>query len=162
MNEIFKLSDHIHFLPVVHGCASFSREIRNNILSEKCDCLAVALPPEFQTSVEEGIDLLPQITLSTQQETDGGLNYIPIDPSQPLIAGLRVAKQEGISRQFIDWSTTNYETRHTNFPDTFSLRKVSYEKLSSTLLLTVKPPKAESQHYWRTCWMAYQLSLIHI
>ena len=162
MNDIFKLSDKIHFLPVVHGCGSFSREIRNRILSEKCNCLAVALPPEFQTSVEQGIDLLPQITLSTQQETDGGLNYVPIDPSQPLIAGLRVAKQEGISRQFIDWSSTDYETRHTNFPDTFSLRKVSYEKLSSTLLLTVKPPKTESQHYWRACWMAYQLHCLEM
>ena len=78
MDDIFKLSDKIHFLPVVHGCGSFSREIRNRILSEKCNCLAVALPPEFQTSVEQGIDLLPQITLSTQQETDGGLNYVPI------------------------------------------------------------------------------------
>jgi hypothetical protein len=162
MDDIFKLSDKIHFLPVVHGCGSFSREIRNRILSEKCNCLAVALPPEFQTSVEQGIDLLPQITLSTQQETDGGLNYVPIDPSQPLIAGLRVAKQEGISRQFIDWSSTDYETRHTNFPDTFSLRKVSYEKLSSTLLLTVKPPKTESQHYWRACWMAYQLHCLEM
>ncbi len=162
MNEIFRLSNHIHFLPVVHGSASFSREIRNYILSEKCDCLAVALPPEFQTSVEEGIDLLPQITLSTQQEKDGGINYIPIDPSQPIIAGLRVAKQEGIPRKFIDWSTQNYETRHTNFPDTFSLRKVSYEKLTSTLLLTVKPPKAESQHYWRACWMAYQLHCLEM
>ncbi len=162
MDDIFKLSDKIHFLPVVHGCGSFSREIRNRILSEKCNCLAVALPPEFQTSVEQGIDLLPQITLSTQQETDGGLNYVPIDPSQPLIAGLRVAKQEGISRQFIDWSSTDYETRHTNSPDTFSLRKVSYEKLSSTLLLTVKPPKTESQHYWRACWMAYQLHCLEM
>lgn len=162
MDDIFKLSDRIHFLPVVHGSGSFAREIRNRILSEKCDCLAVALPPEFQTSVEAGIDLLPQITLSTQQEEDGAINYIPIDPSQPFIAGLRVAKQEGISRRFIDWSTNNYETRHANFPDTFSLQKVSYEKLASTLLLTVKPPKTESQHYWRACWMAYQLHCLEL
>lgn len=162
MDDLFKLSNRIHFLPVVHGSGSFAREIRNRILSEKCDCLAVALPPEFQTTVEEGIDMLPQITLSTQQEEDGRLNYVPIDPSQPLIAGLRVAKQEGIYRRFIDWSTTNYETRHVNFPDTFSLQKVSYEKLASTLLLTVKPPKIESQHYWRAHWMAYQLHCLEM
>ena len=161
MDGIFKLSDRIKFLPVVHGSGSFAREIRNRILSEKCDCLAVALPPEFQPSVEEGIDLLPQITLSTQQE-EGSLNYVPIDPSQPLIAGLRVAKQEGIPRHFIDWSTGNYESRHSNFPDTFSLQKLSYEKLVSTLLLTLKPPKLESQHYWRACWMAYQLHCLEL
>ncbi|MEK9628477.1 MAG: hypothetical protein VW455_05605 [Nitrospinota bacterium] len=162
MDDILKLSDRIHFLPVIHGSGSFAREIRNRILSEKCDCLAVALPPEFQSSIEEGIDLLPQITLSTQQEEGGSLNYVPIDPSQPIISGLRIAKQEGISRRFIDWSTENYETRNFNFPDTFSLQKVSYEKLLSTLLLTLKPPKEDSQHYWRVRWMAYQLHCLEL
>ncbi len=162
MDKIFKLSDRIHFLPVVHGSGSFAREIRNRILTEKLDCLAIALPPEFQNSVEKGIDLLPQITLSLQQEEGGEINYVPIDPSQPFISGLRVAKQEGIIRRFIDWSTDNYETRHVNFPDTFSLQKVSYEKLSSSLLLTLKPPKIESQHYWRACWMAYQLHCLEL
>ena len=141
MSQVLKLSEHIQFLPVIHGSGSFAREIRNRILTEKLDCLAIALPPEFQNSVEKGIDLLPQITLSTQQEEGGEINYVPIDPSQPFISGLRVAKQEGIIRRFIDWSTDNYETRHVNFPDTFSLQKVSYEKLSSSLLLTLKPPK---------------------
>ena len=120
MDKIFRLSDRIQFLPVVHGSGSFAREIRNRILSIKCDCLAIALPPEFQNSVDQGIDLLPQITLATQLEPDGSLNYVPIDPSQALIAGLRVAKQEGIVRRFIDWSTLSYEIRNTHFPDTFS------------------------------------------
>jgi len=162
MDKIFELSERINFLPVVHGSGSFAREIRNRVLSEKLDCLAVALPPEFQTSVEDGIDLLPQITLSTQQEEGGEINYVPIDPSQPFIAGLRVAKQEGVTRRFIDWSTDNYETRHISFPDTFSLQKLSYEKLSSGILLTLKPPKLESQHYYRACWMAYQLHCLEL
>ena len=102
MDKVFRLSDRIRFLPVVHGSGSFAREIRNRILSTKCDCLAVALPPEFQNSVEEGIDLLPQITLATQLEEEGSLNYVPIDPSQPLIAGLRIAKQEGIARRIFN------------------------------------------------------------
>ena len=162
MDKIFRLSDRVRFLPAVHGSGSFAREIRNRILSTKCDCLAVALPPEFQSSVEEGIDLLPQITLATQLEPEGSLNYVPIDPSQPIISGLRVAKQEGIARRFIDWSTSNYETRHTHFPDTFSLQKVSYEKFASTLLLTLKRPEEKSQHYWRAYWMAYQLHCLEM
>ncbi len=162
MDKIFRLSERIQFLPVVHGSGSFAREVRNRILSTKCNCLAVALPPEFQNSVEEGIELLPQITLSTQQEEDGALNYVPIDPSQPIIAGLRVARQEGIARRFIDLSTQAYETRHSSFPDTFSLQKVSYEKYASTFLLTLKPPKVESQHYWRARWMAYQLHCLEL
>ena len=107
MNEVLKLSNNIHILPLIHGSGSFSREIRDRILSTNSDCIAVALPPEFQNSIEKGLDLLPQITLSAQLEEDGALNYVPIDPSQPLIAGLRVAKQEGISRRFIAVSYTH-------------------------------------------------------
>ena len=162
MNEVLKLSSNIHILPLIHGSGSFSREIRDRILSTKSDCIAVALPPEFQNSIEKGLDLLPQITLSAQLEEDGALNYVPIDPSQPLIAGLRVAKQEGISRRFIDWSTSNFEPRDINFPDTFSLQKITYEKFLSTLLLTLKRPEIDSQHDHRVRWMAYQLHCLEM
>ena len=162
MNEVLKLSNNIHILPLIHGSGSFSREIRDRILSTNSDCIAVALPPEFQNSIEKGLDLLPQITLSAQLEEDGALNYVPIDPSQPLIAGLRVAKQEGIPRRFVDWSTSNFETRNINFPDTFSLQKITYEKFLSTLLLTLKRPEINSQHDHRVRWMAYQLHCLEM
>jgi len=162
MNNVLRLSNNIRILPVVHGSGSFSREIRNRILSIKSDCIAVALPPEFQNSVEKGIDLLPQITLSAQPEKDGVFNYVPIDPSQPMITSLRVAKQEGITCRFIDWSTTNYETRNFNLPDTFSLENITYEKFLSILLLTLKRPKIGSLHDQRVKWMAYQLHCLEM
>ena len=157
MSQVLKLSDHIQFLPVIYGNGSFAREIRQQLLSLPCDCLTVALPPEFQQTVEDGINILPTISLSCQVEKDGGMNYVPIDPSQPLIMGLRIAMQEGIPRHFIDLSTESYEKRSLDFPDSFALNKVPYEKFISTLLLTQQRPKDKSQHTKRTRWMAYQL-----
>jgi len=157
MSQALKLSDRIQFLPVIHGSGSFAREIRHQLLSLPCDCLAVALPPEFKQTVEEGIKILPNISLSCQIEQDGGMNYVPIDPSQPVIMGLRVAMQEGLPRHFIDWSTENYEKRSIDFPDSFALSQMSYEKFVSTLLLTQKRPQEKNQHFWRARWMAYQL-----
>ena len=157
MSQILKLSSRISFLPVVHGSGSFAREIRHRLLSNAYNCLAVALPPEFKQTVEEGIKIFPGISLSCQVEKDGAMNYVPIDPSQPLIMGLRIALQEGIPRHFIDWSTESYEKRSIDFPDSFALSKMSYEKLVSVLLLTQKRPKDKSQHFWRARWMAYQL-----
>jgi hypothetical protein len=162
MSQALKLSERIQFLPVMHGSGMFAREISQQLLSVHCDCLAVALPPEFKETVEEGVDNLPRITLSCQVEIDGGMNYVPIDPSQSLIMGLRIAMQESIPRHFIGWSTESYEKRSFDFPDSFSLNKIPYEKFVSTLLLTQKRPKHNSQHFWRTRWMAYQLHQLEI
>ena len=154
---IFYLSKKIRFLPVIHGSASFTRIIRDRLLSSPTDCLAVGLPPEFQTTVNEGINHLPLITLCSQKESSGSYNYVPIDPCQPLIMGLRIASQEGIPRKYIDYSCDNYEPRKINFPDSYALRYMSYEKFCATLLLSIKRPKADTLHDKRARWMAYQL-----
>ena len=106
--DIFYLSEKIRFLPVIHGSSNFTRIVREAILSSSTDCVAVALPQEFQATVEGGINLLPLISLSCQGESTGEGNYVPIDPCQPVIMGLRIAAQEGISRKYIDWSCGNY------------------------------------------------------
>ena len=93
MSDVFTLSDRIQLLPVIHGSGSFTREIRQRILSSGCDCIAVCLPPEFQTSVESCIDNLPDIGVSCLEESGDTLSYVPIDPCQPVIMGLRVAMQ---------------------------------------------------------------------
>ena len=155
--EIFYLSEKIRFLPVIHGSANFTHIIRDRLLSSSTDCVAVSLPPEFQTTVEDGINRLPLITLCSQKESSSSFNYVPIDPCQPVIMGLRIASQEGISRRFIDYSCNNYEPRRINFPDSYALRHMSYEKFCATLLLTIKRPEADTLHDKRARWMAYQL-----
>ena len=72
--EIFYLSEKIRFLPVIHGSANFTHITRDRLLSSSTDCVAVSLPPEFQTTVEDGINRLPLITLCSQQESSGSFN----------------------------------------------------------------------------------------
>lgn len=157
MTAIFKLSDRVQVLPVVHGSAHFSREVRQRLLTSGCDCLAVALPPEYRPTVEQGIQQLPHITVSCLEEDEGSMCFVPIDPTQPVIMALRIAMQEGIHREFIDLSVPAYETRKVDFPDTFALRGMSLEKFAVSLLPTLKRPAANSQHDQRARWMAYQL-----
>jgi hypothetical protein len=155
--HIFELSDKVQLLPVIHGSGNFSREVRQRILSSGCDCLAVCLPPEFQTTVEEGLQKLPYISVSALEEPEGTLSYVPIDPVQPVIMALRIAQQEGITRKFIDLSVPQYETRHMDFPDSFALQGLPLEKFAVALLPFIKRPTKDSQHDQRARWMAYQL-----
>ena len=154
---IFYLSKKICFLPVIHGSSNFTHIIRDRILSSSTDCLAVGLPPEFKETVEDGINRLPLITLCSQKESSGSFNYVPIDPCQPIITGLRIASQEGIPRKFIDYSCDNYEPRKINFPDSYALRHISYEKFCAMLLFSIKRPKVDTLHDKRARWIAYQL-----
>ena len=55
-DDIFSISDKIRVLPVVHGSGNYTRQVRQRILSSGCDCLAVALPTEFQTTVDPTAD----------------------------------------------------------------------------------------------------------
>ncbi len=162
MSEIFKISDKVRALPVVHGSGSYTREVRQRILASGCDCLAVALPPEFQATVEQGVGLLPLISLSCMEEADGTQSYVPVDPTQPVIMGLRIALQEGIAREFIDLSVKSFEPRRVDFPDTFALRGLSMEKFNAALLPFIERPKPGGQHDKRARWMAYQLNRLEL
>ena len=71
--------------------------------------------------------------------------------------GLRIASQEGIPRKFIDYSCDIYEPRKINFPDSYALRHMSYEKFCATLLLSIKRPETNTLHDKRARWIAYQL-----
>ncbi len=161
-SNIFKLGDRITVLPVIHGSGTYAREVRSRLLLNSPDCLAVALPPEFQAGVERGIGLLPHISICAANEPDGALNYVPVDPCQPIIMGLRIAMQEGIRREFIDWSASVYEPRKADWPDPFALTGLSMEKFNAALLLTQPRPEANTLHDKRAKWMAYQLHRLEL
>ena len=155
--DIFNLSKKIRFLPVIHGSTNFTRVIKDRLLSSLTDCVAVALPQEFKPTIDKGIDQLPSISLIIQKESTGSFNYVPIDPCQPVIMGLRIAAQENIPTKYIDLSYDSYEPRKVSFPDTYALRNLSYEKFCTSILLTIKPPTIGSLHDKRVRWMAFQL-----
>lgn len=157
MTHLFQLSEKVQLLPVIHGSGHFTREVRERILSSGCDCLAVCLPPEFQTTVEQGLQKLPYVAISALEEADATMSYVPIDPVQPVIMALRIAQQEGMARKFIDLSVAEYEVRDFGFPDSFALRELSLEKFAAAILPYIERPQAESQHDKRARWMAYQL-----
>lgn len=160
--DVFALSDRIQVLPVVHGSGNFTREVRQRLLSSGCDCLAVCLPPEYQATVERGLQLLPYITISCMEEEDGTVSYVPIDPSQPVIMALRIARQENIPCEFIDLSVANYQPRKMDFPDTFALRGMTLEKFAVSMLPFIPKQEPDSQADRRVRWMAYQLHRLEI
>jgi hypothetical protein len=156
-DSFLRISPKIRVLPIVHGSGDFAVRVREEILARPFDCLAVPLPASFQEDVEAAVRQLPAIRAVVQRDADGdGFSYVPIDPCQGVIAGLRTAIGERIPRAFIDLETPHYEPNPGHFPDPYALKRVSAEGFAAAVLPAIGPP-GEGQHAERIAWMARRL-----
>ncbi|MDX1412175.1 MAG: hypothetical protein R3351_08460, partial [Nitrospirales bacterium] len=93
-------------VPIRHGSGDIAQEVRETILGHRIDCLAVPLPPSIEETVEQGIVQLPfiSVVMVPEPNQDDTLrhSFIPIDPCQAVIMGVRVAIGEGMARAYID------------------------------------------------------------
>lgn len=178
-SPVLRISPKILALPIVHGSVDCSLEVRRVMLTQTFDCLAVPLPQSFQGSVEDAIERLPIPGLVVQRESptfrasewtpDGDaeddddldfdeeiLSYVPIDPCQPVIAALRIALGEHLTRAFIDLETASFEPQSTNLPDAYALKRVRLDRFAAAVLPSIPPPTV-GQHRSRINFMAQQL-----
>lgn len=182
MNEtagVLQLGQNITVLPVIHGSGDFAVEVRRLMLTQDFDCLAVPLPQSFQTEVEAAVEQLPAVTvvlqrepsqsfvqkefsLSDSEEDDedsgelGRASYVPVDPCQPVIAALRIAAQERMTRAFVDIETDHYVPQSAVFPDPYALKRVRSDRFAAAMLPAVRTPDDEEQ-IARIRWTANRL-----
>lgn len=180
MHDVLNIGRRVTVIPVVNGCGDFAVEVRRMMLEEDFDCLAIPLPPSFQSDVEKGVSNLPTPSVVTQStrlfggeyefgeakkeedsEVDGSITYVPIDPCQPVIAAIRGAMGEHIPRHFIDLDLPDFDSYTTTFPDAFALKRVPIHKFAAAILPTIQRP--ESDQRWNRIWhMASQLRELSI
>jgi hypothetical protein len=161
MNGPLAISDKTLAVPVIHGSGDFAIAVRRVMLEHHVDCLAVPLPPSFQSDTESALQHLPGTTLVLQHEstrfdtTDwtpdqhddddhptARASYVPIDPCQPVIAALRTAVGEHIPRAFIDPETNPWEPIAAVLPDAYALKRVSVEQFAAATLPALPRPPA--------------------
>jgi hypothetical protein len=159
-DDFLKIGPRVRALPIIHGSGDCAIRVREELLARPYDCLAVPLPPSFQDDVEAAIQLLPAVSAVVQRDADGegdtGFSYVPIDPCQGVIAGLRVALGEHIGRAFIDVETPRFEANTGVFPDPYALKRVTPEGFAAAVLPAIPPP-TPGQHADRIVWMAQRL-----
>lgn len=178
LNNVFKLGDKISLVPVVHGSVDFALEVRRILFDNFFDCLAVPLPESFQSEVERAIVELPQPAMvvqgpskfqtrewSAEQENDEEerddrsrlLTYVPIDPCQPVIMGLRMAIGQRMHRAFIDLESADFNPLSAIYPDAFALKRVPLEKYAAAMLPSLPPP-SDTLNQMRIVHMAARLT----
>ncbi|CAN5892074.1 hypothetical protein BH23PLA1_BH23PLA1_43950 [soil metagenome] len=160
--DFLKIGERIKVLPVIHGSGDCAIRVREELLAQPYDCLAVPLPESFREDVEEAVEHLPSISIVVQRDIDddgdpiAGFSYVPIDPCQAVIAAIRTARGERIARAFIDLETPRFEALAGVYPDPYALKRVRPEAFAAAILPTIPKPQA-GQHPLRIQWMAEQL-----
>lgn len=161
--DVFAFSSRITAFPVVHGSGDYAQEVRRLLLERSFDCLAVPLPPSFQSEVEAAIEQLPRVHVVAQQSASAdAVTYVPIDPCQAVIAGVRVALQERMARAFVDLEAPSYEPYSELVPDPYALKRVKPERFASALAPFVRGPAEGSQRQGRIRRMAFELHRLEL
>lgn len=164
MNPVLDLSPRLSLIPIVHGSADFALEVRRRLRQTAYDCLAVPLPPSFAEPLERGVAMLPQISVVLQREVslDGDFNYVPVDPCQGVIAGIREAVQAGVDRAYVDLEVAAFEEHGLILPDPYALKEVRLERFLAALLPGLPGPEDGSQLQARIRRMAYELHCLEL
>jgi hypothetical protein len=163
-DQFFALSDRVRVLPVVHGSADYALAVRDRILgaARRFDCIAIPLPATLQSDVEAAVDQLPVISCVLQSGESGGSSYVPIDPAQPVIHAIRIARQERIPVRFIDLELDDYRAEPARYPDPYALKVLSPEKMAAAIMAVSPRPLAESQRDRRVRRMAFELHKLEL
>ncbi len=83
-------------------------------------------------------------------------SYVPIDPCQPVIMGIRAALGEHIPVAYIDLETDRFMPLTASMPDPYALRTVSIERFSAAMLPSL-PKVTDRQSKDRITHMAKRL-----
>jgi hypothetical protein len=161
--HVFEFSTRITAFPVVHGSGDYAQEVRRVLLAGRFDCVAVPLPPSFQREVERAVELLPQVHVVAQKSADGEMaSYVPVEPCQPVVAGLRIALQERMARAFVDLEVPQYEPHSEVAPDPYALKEIPPERFAAALLPFLTAPESGSQREARVRRMAFELHRLEL
>src|SRR5574337_795624 len=159
--HVLSLSPKIDVLPILHGSGDIAQEVRETLIGKRYDCLAVPLPPSMEESVEQAVAQLPQISLvvlpEPAQDEKTTVSFVPIDPCQAVIMGIRVAMGESIHRAYIDREVAQFEPTPFAGPDPYAVKSVSLPVLAAATLPSLTAPLPGSQQARRVAWMAFRL-----
>jgi hypothetical protein len=119
----------IYFLPSFHNHLQFSIEVRKLFAKITPDIVAVELPDIYYSEVIQAVNKLPKLTMLCLDHGQDTYEYIPIFPSDSMIEGIRLAKENSLPIAFIDLALKDYKViEEFTPPDTYAINSIGIEK----------------------------------
>ena len=75
IHELLEIGPHVTALPIVHGSGDFAWEVRRQMMIHAFDCVAIPIPPSFQSAVESAVLRLPVPSVVFQKDLPDYLSH---------------------------------------------------------------------------------------
>jgi len=143
------------YLPVAPGRLEFAVEVRQAILREKPQVVAVELPVTLEAAHLRAVARLPEITvLLYPDETDPERAvYVPVEPADPFTEAIRTGLETGAQILFADPDLTERPHLPDRYPDPYSIPSIGLEKYIEAYRLYPQPRSEEiAEHASGIAW----------
>lgn len=140
-----KLSESLTIIPVLHGKAVFSRHIRSVCLNEKFDCIAVDIPDIFGNDLIHAVESLPVISAVCARQKNGPVYYIPVDPCDATIEGIRQSFQQQATLACIGYPEPGSRPPMPPVPDEYASEITGIDIYNSLCVQSIGNPQDGSE-----------------
>ncbi len=115
------------YFPVVPGRLEFAAEVRQSILRERPEVVALELPATLQSVWLRAVARLPQISVIVYPDDKGDGDqaiYVPIEPADPFTEAIRTGLEIGATIVFADPDAGQRPHLKDAYPDTYAMRYI--------------------------------------
>jgi hypothetical protein len=140
------------YFPVVPGRLEFSIEVRQAILRERPQVIALELPVSLQQDWIRGVQRLPEMSLIFYPEDDDAA-YVLVEPADPFTEAIRTGLEIGAEIVFADPEAGERPHLPDAYPDPYAIRAIGLKRFVEAYRVYPQPRSEEiSRHAAGIAW----------
>ena len=119
------------YFPVVPGRLEFGIEVRQAILRERPQIVALELPASLQPAWMRAVERLPQMSLifyPDEATNDDEAIYVLVEPADPFTEAIRTGLEVGAEIVFTDPEASERPHLKDDYPDPYAIRHIGLER----------------------------------
>ncbi|MEE8395508.1 MAG: DUF5682 family protein, partial [bacterium] len=118
--------ENIVFWPIFHYRMEFAAVVRQALLADPPDVVAVEFPGTWREPILQGVNRLPFLSLVLGQAGEEHL-YLPIEPTDAGVEALRTGRELGLPLELIDLDVERYPAYRDAVPDSHAVHRLGYD-----------------------------------
>lgn len=134
------------YFPVVPGRVEFAVELREAILRDRPQVIALELPVTLQPAWMRAVERLPQISVLFYPDEAAGADqavYVTVEPADPFTEAIRTGLEVGAEIVFCDPDSGERPHLRDTYPDTYAIRHIGVAKYVEAYRVYPQPRSEE-------------------
>jgi hypothetical protein len=134
------------YFPVVPGRLEFALEVRQAILRDRPEVVAVELPATLQPAWLRAVSRLPEMSLLFYPDETAGDDqavYVPVEPADPFTEAIRTGLEIGAEIVFADPDAGQRPHLKDVYPDSYAVRHIGLDRYIEAYRVYPQPRSPE-------------------